>query len=46
MYPLSIEKILSRALADEYFRLAYYGLRTKDKSFNAIVILRSKRKNA
>ena len=23
------------ALADEYFRLAYHGLRAKDKSFNA-----------
>jgi two-component system NtrC family sensor kinase len=25
------------ALADEYFRLAYHGLRAKDKSFNAIM---------
>ena len=25
------------ALADEYLRLAYYGLRAKDKSFNAIM---------
>jgi signal transduction histidine kinase len=24
------------ALADEYLRLAYHGLRAKDKSFNAI----------
>ena len=26
------------ALADEYFRLAYHGLRAKDKSFNATMI--------
>jgi signal transduction histidine kinase len=25
-------------LADEYFRLAYHGLRAKDKSFNAVLI--------
>src|SRR5258708_21754156 len=25
------------ALADEYLRLAYHGLRAKDKSFNAIL---------
>ena len=26
------------ALADEYFRLAYHGLRAKDKSFNATMV--------
>ena len=25
------------ALADEYLRLAYHGLRAKDKSFNATI---------
>ena len=25
------------ALADEYLRLSYHGLRAKDKSFNAII---------
>ena len=31
------EPININALADEYFRLAYHGLRAKDKSFNAIL---------
>lgn len=26
------------ALADEYFRMAYHGLRAKDKSFNALMV--------
>jgi ligand-binding sensor domain-containing protein/signal transduction histidine kinase len=32
-----LESIDINALADEYFRLSYHGLRAKDKSFNAIM---------
>ncbi len=32
-----IEPTNINALADEYFRLAYHGLRAKDKSFNAVM---------
>lgn len=35
---LSKEQTDINALADEYFRLAYHGLRAKDKSFNAQLI--------
>ncbi len=32
------EPVDINALADEYFRLSYHGLRAKDKSFNALLI--------